>query len=153
MTALSPKERELLAELRQCNDDPKRAKALHSRLLREIVTSDEGMMRQKAEALYGDGWNIANDRAFGRAPQEITFEGSVGFRFELPADMSDEDMRALAFLSSAAAVMERLQEAKVDDDEGSIMDVSPQRAISPASDKLSYVNSDRVKPPSTRRLF
>jgi hypothetical protein len=134
-------------------DDPKRSKGGLARLQREILMSDAGVARMVHEIEYGDGFHPALDRAFGKAPQEVVLDGGLGFQVTLPTDMSAEALAFIAGLACVAAESERRLEAKVDTDEGPIVEVRPQQALPAASDKMSYVNFTPSKPLEPRRLF
>ena len=150
---LSERERELVAQVREMLDDPKRSKGGLARLQREILMSDAGVARMVHEIEYGDGFHPALDRAFGKAPQEVVLDGGIGFQVSLPADMSVEALAFIAGLACVAAESERRDEAKVEEETGPIVEVRPQQALSAASGNTSYVNSNPSKPLTTRRLF
>lgn len=118
-----------------------------------MLTTEEAVLRQRNEIEIGDGFKDAHDFAFGKAPQEIQFDGAIGFGVQLPPNMTDDLQAALAFLAITSAVQEREEKAKVESDEGPIVEMQPQRAISSGSDNTSYVNSGALKQPVKRRLF
>lgn len=146
-------ERALTEELRANLDDPKRAKAIVGRLYREIVTSEEGLERMVNEVLYGDGWQDALDRGFGRAPQTVEVEGSGVLALALPVDASPELVLALAGLATLAALADRASEAKVDTEDEPPPITRTVQALPETSGKVSYVNSDTPKAPDRRRIF
>ena len=151
--APSDAERRLVEELKASLDDPKRSKALISRLYREIIMSPDGVTRLVNEAVFGDGFRDALDRAFGKAPQTVEVEGGPGFSFALPADTSPELLYALAALASLQAERDRVQLAKVESESDGHTETRAERLITTGSDKKDYVNSDTLKPRTLTRIF
>lgn len=143
----------LLAELRAAVGDTKRSKALQAQLFRFwLFCTPEGVDRMYSEALIGDGYQDAMDRAVGKAPQVVDLEGA-GAAVLLPLDLDPAVVAVLAAVARAQAVAVRAEEAKVDAVDAELVEDGAPLGLSAASDNGQNVNSDHVEKPARRRAI